>query len=78
MALRRLAAMRQYMRTQRVEQRSDTQVLDGVGLDSAAVEKIYRLLALAPLAERFVIPTAPVPRGGLYARQGACGFGDAL
>ena len=49
-----------------------------MGLDTAAVEKIYRLLALAPLSERFVLPTAPAGKDGTFVRQGACGFGDAL
>jgi nitrate reductase / nitrite oxidoreductase, beta subunit len=78
LALRRLAAMRQYMRMKRVEQRTDTQVLDAVGLDTATVEKIYRLLALGGLAERFVLPTAPEPDKTIHAQQGGCGFGDAL
>jgi nitrate reductase beta subunit len=70
--------MRQYMRMKRVEQRTDTQVLDAVGIDTATVEKIYRLLALGGLAERFVLPTAPEPDKTFHARQGGCGFGDAL
>jgi nitrate reductase / nitrite oxidoreductase, beta subunit len=78
LALRRLAAMRHYMRMKRVEQRTDTQVLDAVGLDTATVEKIYRLLALGGLAERFVLPTAPEPDKTIHAQQGGCGFGDAL
>ncbi|MCF8050227.1 MAG: nitrate reductase subunit beta [Desulfobacterales bacterium] len=78
LALGRLAAVREFMRTRRVEQRDDPAPLDAVGLDAAAVEKIYRLLALAPLEERFVVPTLPVRDDGVYARQGGCGFGEAL
>jgi nitrate reductase beta subunit len=67
------------MRTQRVEKRSDTGLLDAVGLDAETVEKIYRLLALARLEERFVLPTKPVVQEEeIYARQGCCGFGEAL
>jgi nitrate reductase beta subunit len=78
-ALKRLSAVRRYMRTQRLENRSDTSLLDTVDLGRDDVEKMYRLLALARLEDRFVLPTRPV--GGeedIYARQGRCGFGDAV
>jgi nitrate reductase beta subunit len=77
-ALRRLSAVRQFMRAKRVERRSDHQLLDTVGLSEDTVEEIYRLLALARLEDRFVLPTVPVRDDGIYARQGGCGFGDAL
>jgi nitrate reductase beta subunit len=77
-ALQRLSAVRQYMRTKRVEKRSETQVLDAVGLDLDKVEKIYRLLALAHLEDRFVLPTRPVQDESNFARQGCCGFGEAI
>ncbi len=78
LALKRLGAMREFMRVRRVEGRDAPKPLDAVGLDPETVEKIYRLLALAPLAERFVLPTAPVADDGIYRRQGACGYGDAV
>jgi nitrate reductase beta subunit len=65
------------MRLQRVEQRTDTQVLDAVGLSPEEAQQIYRLLALAPMAERFVIPTAPVHDPDIFTRQGTCGLGEA-
>jgi nitrate reductase beta subunit len=78
-ALRRLSAVRQYMRNQRVENRSDTQVLDAVSLTRKETEKIYRLLALAHLEDRFVLPTKPqVQDQGPYTHQGCCGFGEAV
>ena len=48
------------------------------GSTPTAAEKIYRLLALAPLAERFVVPTAETGDDTLYTRQGQCGLGEAL
>jgi nitrate reductase beta subunit len=41
---------------------------------------MYRLLALARLEDRFVLPTRPVVQDDKkhYARQGCCGFGQAL
>jgi nitrate reductase beta subunit len=77
-ALKRLSAVRHYMRVQRVEKRSDTGLLDAVGLDEETVAKIYRLLALARLEDRFVLPNKPVQDEDSYARQGSCGFGEAL
>ncbi|MBR9987642.1 MAG: nitrate reductase subunit beta, partial [Desulfosarcina sp.] len=76
-ALKRLSAVRGYMRTQRVEKRSDKPLLDAVGLDEEMVGKMYRLLALARLEDRFVLPTKPVQDDDNYARQGCCGFGEA-
>jgi nitrate reductase beta subunit len=79
MALKRLSAVRQYMRIQRVEKRSDPGLLDAVGLDEEVVEKMYRLLALARLEDRFVLPTKPVvEKEDNYVCQGRCGFGDAV
>ena len=79
MALKRLSAVRGYMRTQRVEKRSDTELLDAVGLDEEIVaKKMYRLMALARLEDRFVLPTKPVQDDENYARQGRCGFGGPL
>ncbi|HSM73253.1 MAG TPA: hypothetical protein VK852_01380 [Desulfobacterales bacterium] len=80
LALGRLAALRHFMRTRRLEKRDDSAVLDAVGLDPATAERIYRLLAVAPLEERFVVPTAapPLPGDGVYARQGRCGLSEAL
>jgi nitrate reductase beta subunit len=77
-ALRRLAAVRRYKRAQRVEQREDRLAAQEVGLEAEALEKIYHLLALASLEERFVLPTVPVQGQGPFARQGGCGLGEAL
>jgi nitrate reductase / nitrite oxidoreductase, beta subunit len=78
LALSRLVAVRQYMRSRRLGQPADTPVLDKVGLDRPTADRIYQLLALARLEDRFVLPTAPVRDAGIYTRQGTCGFGDAM
>jgi len=75
-ALGRLAAVRHFMRTVRVEQKKDTAALDAVGLTEKTADAIYRLLALAHFDERYVIPTAPAPETGLYPEQGRCGYAD--
>jgi nitrate reductase beta subunit len=75
LALKRLAAIRQYMRSVRVEKSLDSAVLDSVGLTVEAAQAIYRLLAIAKYDERFVVPTLSRTDGErLYADQGCCGF----
>jgi nitrate reductase beta subunit len=74
LSLRRLAALRDYMRSLRVEGKGDASLLDAVGLSKADAEQIYRLLALAPLEERFVLPTARREQADIHTDQGCCGF----
>jgi len=75
MALKRLSAVRQVMRSIRVEGRIDEEAAANVGLSVETAGEMYRLLALASLEERFVVPT--VGRRGkedLLAVQGGCGY----
>jgi len=75
LALKRLSAIRQYMRSVRVEESLAPEVLDSVGLTKAAARAIYRLLAIAKYDERFVVPTLSRTDGKrLYTDQGCCGF----
>jgi nitrate reductase beta subunit len=75
LALKRLAAVRRYMRSIRVENSEDPEVLDSVGLTVETTHAIYRLLAIAKLDERFVVPTVNRTDGKrLYTDQGCCGF----
>jgi nitrate reductase beta subunit len=77
LALKRLWALRQHMRDRRLERAPDTDALAEAGLSPETAEAIYRLLAIAPLAERFVVPTAA--SGDAYqafVRQGRCGFAE--
>ncbi|MFZ0610690.1 MAG: nitrate reductase subunit beta [Desulfobacterales bacterium] len=78
LALKRLSAVRQYMRAQRVEGHVDEQIPAGVGISADTIEKMYRLLALARLEERFVLPTAPVKEADIFIHQGSCGYGEAV
>ena len=61
LALKRLAAVRAYMRSVRVEKKPDETIAASVGLDSETLLKMYDLLAIAKLEDRFVIPTASHP-----------------
>jgi nitrate reductase beta subunit len=56
--LRRLAAMRSYMRDVNLGRPTRPDIAAGVGMDEEQVYAMYRLLALAKYEDRYVIPTA--------------------
>jgi nitrate reductase beta subunit len=75
LSLRRLAALRGYMRSVHVEKSPDRTLLDEVGIDEATAEEMYRLLAVAKYTERYVIPTVHKEESGsLYREQGRSGY----
>jgi nitrate reductase beta subunit len=75
MALRRLMALRSYMRRKRLEGKADAVVLEKVGMTEEMVQGIYRLLAIAKYKDRFVVPTIKKEKEvDLYRGQGAAGF----
>ncbi|MFI7642726.1 nitrate reductase subunit beta [Nonomuraea sp. NPDC049400] len=61
--LRRLAAMRSYMRRINLGQERDESIATAVGMSGEQVEDMHRLLALAPYNERYVIPKAHAEQG---------------
>ncbi|MGH3341998.1 MAG: nitrate reductase subunit beta [Carbonactinosporaceae bacterium] len=61
-ALRRLAAMRSYMRDVNLRQEPDEAIAASVGMLGNQVRDMYRLLALAKYDERYVIPSAHAER----------------
>ena len=76
-ALRRMLAMRAYMRSKTVTGSADVTVLDGTGLTPEQTEKMYRLMALAPYDERFVIPTSHREQAeNVFGDRAGCGFTD--
>jgi nitrate reductase beta subunit len=56
--LRRLAAMRSYMRDINLGRDPDDSIPEAVGMDGESMYDMFRLLALAKYDERYVIPTA--------------------
>ena len=73
--LKRLAAMRSYMRERTIDQHADSAVAASVGMDPNEIEDMYRLLAVAKYNERFVIPSAHMEiAGALSEQQGSCGL----
>jgi len=77
LALKRLAAIRGYMRSVRVENKPDGTLLEEVGLSTDDADHIYRLLALARYEERFVLPTTASEQADVYVNQGRCGFAES-
>ncbi|GAA1698381.1 nitrate reductase subunit beta [Nonomuraea maheshkhaliensis] len=68
--LRRLAAMRSYMRRLNLGREPDESIATAAGLSGAQVEGMHRLLALAPYAERYVIPKAHAEQGARLEELG--------
>jgi nitrate reductase beta subunit len=77
MALKRLSAIRSHMRAVRITGKVDDSHLEEVSLSIEQAEQIYRLLALAPYAERFVLPTAAKEQPMIHMDQGRCGFAES-
>ncbi|BAC18105.1 nitrate reductase, beta subunit [Corynebacterium efficiens YS-314] len=64
-SLRRLAAMRSYMRDINLGNEPQEEIAQAVGMDGKKMQQMYRLLAIAKYDDRYVIPTASpeTPRG---------------
>jgi nitrate reductase beta subunit len=73
-ALRRLAAMRAYMRAKTLGTGFRPSP-ETAGMEPEAIERMFRLLAIAKYDERYVIPqTHAEAPGAAYAHQGGCGI----
>ncbi len=73
--LRRLAAMRAYMRRKEVLGEVDEQLAPSVGLEPGDLERMYRLLAIAKYDDRYVVPQAHTELAQRLAGQpGTCGL----
>jgi nitrate reductase / nitrite oxidoreductase, beta subunit len=73
--LKRLAAMRSYMRQKEVRGQVDDGSLTAVGMTAQDLEAMYRLLAIAKYDDRYVIPKAHTETANrLMEQQGACGL----
>ena len=73
--LRRMLAMRAYMRAKTVEGVVDHNIPEQVGLSSSDIEQMYHLMAIANYEDRFVIPTShrEAAEDAQHIR-GNCGF----
>ena len=75
LALQRLLALRQFMRSLHVDQAPDVAVLEAAGLSEATAREMYHLLAIANYHDRFVVPTVRKAEvEDLYTGHGEAGF----
>lgn len=65
LSLRRLAAMRSYMRDINLGQEPQEEIAQAVGMTGEDLQRMYRLLGIAKYDDRYVIPTSSpeTPRG---------------
>ena len=75
--LKRMLAMRAFMRSKTVDQELNTEVLEGTGLTPRQVEEMYQLLAIANYEDRYVIPTSHKEYAdNAFGLKASCGFSD--
>jgi nitrate reductase / nitrite oxidoreductase, beta subunit len=74
--LKKLAAMRGFMREKNLSGAGDAEVASSVGMDPQVIEDMYRLLAIAKYEDRYVIPLAhrELVTDELYAQRGTRGL----
>ena len=73
-SLRRLLAMRIVKRAQQLGDSAPAGAAAGVGMSLAQVERLFRLLALAPYDDRYVIPRARREGAGALQTQHGAGL----
>jgi len=79
-SLRRLVAMRRYMRAENVAGEADPEIAREVGMEPAQLEAMFRMVAIGDYDERYVIPRRHGEASpAAFAEQGSCGidFADA-
>ncbi len=75
LGLERMLAMRAYMRAKTVDGLIDEKIAERVGLTGAAIEEMYKYMAIANYEDRFVIPTAHRETNeDAFDLRGSCGF----
>lgn len=75
LALRRMLAMRSYMRSKKIAGKADESLAESVQLKGVQIEEMYRYMALANFEDRFVIPTNHREAGeDAFDLKGSCGF----
>ena len=75
LGLKRMMAMRHYMRGKMFEGNADTGLLKETGLTKELVEDMYKIMAIANYEDRYVIPTGHREETlDAFGESGACGF----
>jgi nitrate reductase / nitrite oxidoreductase, beta subunit len=76
--LKKLVAMRSYMRSVSLGKSFDTNILTSVGMTEAMAKEMYELSAIAKYSDRYVIPKAHREvAGNMFEGQGTAGYGFA-
>jgi nitrate reductase beta subunit len=76
-SLKRMLAMRAYMRSKTVDKVENREVLEGTGLTPEQTEKMYHLMAIANYEDRFVIPTSHREEAkNVFQHQSSGGYPD--
>ena len=74
-ALKRMFAMRIFMRSRHVERKENDAVLAEVGMTRLQMDSMYKTMALAAYEDRFVIPSSHREYAeNAYDLRGSCGF----
>ncbi|CAG0883751.1 unnamed protein product [Darwinula stevensoni] len=74
LGLKRMLAMRRYMRSKLVLGKEDNQFIQEVNLSHEQVQDMYHIMAIANYEDRFVIPTGHREESiDAYGETGACG-----
>jgi nitrate reductase beta subunit len=72
-SLRRLVAMRRYMRGVNVSGEADPEIARDVGMEPAELERMFRQVAIGDYDERYVIPRRHGEASpAAFAEQGSC------
>lgn len=75
LGLKRMMAMRHYMRGKLIEGQDNSAILNDVDLSPEMVEDMYKIMAIANYEDRYVIPTGHREETlDAYGESGACGF----
>ena len=75
LGLKRMMAMRHYMRGKLIEGTDNSAILRDVELPPEMVEDMYKIMAIANYEDRYVIPTGHREETlDAYGESGACGF----
>ncbi|HLU21002.1 MAG TPA: nitrate reductase subunit beta [Bacillaceae bacterium] len=73
--LRKLVAMRSYMRQLNLDKPTDPSILEASGLTEDLVQEMYRLNAIAKYSDRYVIPPSHKELSGdMFTERGMAGF----
>ncbi|HLS07061.1 MAG TPA: 4Fe-4S dicluster domain-containing protein, partial [Bacillota bacterium] len=73
--LKKLVAMRTYMRYKQLDKSYDTSLLENAGLTEQMAEEMYELSAIAKYEDRYVIPKSHREEAGnMFNYQGSAGF----